>query len=321
MTPQIQSEGWQPGASGIYFRLPASVYHKAPGFSHSLSCHLDPPMRLPHYLSEGIEATTDMILGTLCHHRAFEPDVPFPQIAIHPAMYPGFDGKTPKDKKWTRNANYCKEWEDREEALGKIVLSEEEMAQVDGMVNAILNNPDAEMAEFLGKIIADCDTEVSIFQDAEVQIGSDVGRPVMRTILRKARLDLIPRTYNFLFDLKTVPRGGASKEEFQRKLFDMSYFTQAASNLAICRDAGIEGKDNFLFGVVEREPPFVVAVYALHHDSEALKLGALLHQERMQIYARCASEKQWPGYRADFEPIDLSDYAARQLKKRLGIED
>lgn len=314
VTHQIQSD-WHDGDEGVFFRLPAATYHKAAGFSVSKSKHLSPPARLPVYLDLGIETTIDMILGTLIHGHVLEPDVPPPQIAIHPAMYPGMDGKTPKDKKWTRGANYCKAWEDAAEAEGKIVLSQEEADTITGCVESIANNVDPEMRKFLRPLFADCDTEVSFFKDATAQTGADEnGRPIFRTILRKARVDCMPRGLNVVVDIKKVQKGCADPDVFQKSLYENDYYVQAASNLSIIADSGIEGYDCFTFVVVEAAPPFLVATYTLARGCNALRLGALEWERRLATYARCAHSDVWPGYSPTV--IDLSRWAVTELEAR-----
>lgn len=311
----LDASGWAKGEQGVWTNLPAADYHKALGFSNSMGKNLSPPARLPHYLTEGIETTVEMIMGTLCHQAVLEPGVDFPQIAVKPATYPGMDGKIPKEKKWTRGADYCAAWEDAEAAKGKIVLSADEMKRVNGMISALTDNEDPDMHEYLRKVFEDCDTEVSVFRDATVQIGArDDGSVIHHTILRKARLDIVPRKWNFLADVKTVPKGGADKLEFQRKLYDMDYFVQAASNLSIARDSGMGDRSRFLFIVIERDPPYCVATYMLEPDSSALRLGTLEWDRRMTVFARCSHRKHWPGYQPGAVPIDLAAFAAKALE-------
>lgn len=291
-----QSEGWRDGEEGVFFHLPAATYHKASGFSHSMSKHLSPPARLPSYLSDPDEPSIDMVMGTLCHHRILEPDTPFPQIAVKPEKLAD-PGKDPTD--WHGNRKVCKQWIADQKAAGKIVLSQAELNEIDGVVNAIVNSPYPAMREFLRKVFSNCDTEVSIFKNAS------------NGVLRKARLDCVPRVGNFLADIKTVGVGMAERSAFQRTIADAGYHVQAASNIAIAHDVGIEDKDNFLFIVAERKPPFLVATYALEWNSEALRLGGEAWQRRLDTYEQCCRTGEWPGFEAGFNPIDLPEWAKR----------
>src|SRR5580698_5346016 len=93
---------------GLFAGLPAEQYHKAPGLSHSMLKSMNPPARLPVYLTEKREPTVDMIMGTLVHQAILEPNAPWPQIAVKPETYP--DKKTGEAKPWHGGATYCKEW-------------------------------------------------------------------------------------------------------------------------------------------------------------------------------------------------------------------
>lgn len=312
------SDNWQPGAQGVFLGLEAAKYHAAPGFSHSASKNLEPPAELPYYLTHREEPSVEMILGTLCHQAILEPNLEPPQVAIHPETYVGRDKKgNLVDKDWTYKADYCCAWRDAELEKGKIVLSKKQWENVQGMIQAVTANEAPEMREFLRAVFSRGESEVSVFHDAEV----DILPGVTKTILRKARFDFLP-VGNFLADIKTVPKGGARKREFQRKLATeecggMGYCVQAASYLSIARDAGIAGKVNFLFVVIEREAPYHVATYVLEHDSDALRLGLAEWERRLVTYARCCHENQWPGFEAGFVALDLDPWHAKKIENAL----
>ena len=64
---------FEPNTEGVWLNLPSETYHAAPGLSHSMTKHLNPPGLLPVYLSEKHEPTAAMMMGTLVHQRPKRP--------------------------------------------------------------------------------------------------------------------------------------------------------------------------------------------------------------------------------------------------------
>ena len=119
----------------------------------------------------------------------------------------------------------------------------------------------------------------------------------------KARLDGLDREHGVLIDLKTAK--DASPKGFARAAADLGYHGQAAfylEGLAVC---GIEADCVFL--VVEKTPPFAVALY--HIDGEALAAGRRLAVRCLDLHACCVKTNEWPGYDPEVRTLILPGWA------------
>ena len=122
----------------------------------------------------------------------------------------------------------------------------------------------------------------------------------------KSRLDLIKvkngefpdfETVMTVVDVKTA--ADASPKAFQRDIANYKYYVQAAFYLtaaaSVCKIMG-PYKQVFKFLVVEKKPPYAVAVIGL--KEEAMKQGFRKVDEAMDIYCAYKDQKDpWPGYR------------------------
>jgi PDDEXK-like domain of unknown function (DUF3799) len=119
-------------------------------------------------------------------------------------------------------------------------------------------------------------------------------------------------------DIKTVPAEGAAKDEFSKKLFDMGYFTQAAYYLDGWNDlefepyrpADWERKETFVFIVVEKAPPYAVAVYQT--SPQAIEAGRRVNHERLGALMESQASGIWPGYLGTPQLIDIPPFAYRR---------
>lgn len=75
---------------GVFRGLPASDYHSRPGASPSKLRHFHgtTPAHAKLVIDTPVEPTPGMILGTLAHAAALEPDKPLPGIVMVPKEYP-----------------------------------------------------------------------------------------------------------------------------------------------------------------------------------------------------------------------------------------
>jgi hypothetical protein len=292
---------FDPNTEGIFLDLPAEVYHGAPGASNSMLKHMDPPARLPVYLSEKREPSAAQIIGTLVHARILEPNAPLPKIVVPPKTYPApADCSAVKQKKampgdpldWHGSANYCKAWAHNQKAAGNLILSETDFNTVNGCVDSIARHPVCKT------IFASGQSEVSIFRN--FNYGG--------TALRKARLDFVP-SGNALVDVKTTT--DASPEAFSREILNYRYHCQAAYYLDIWNDSQSKpDKECFVFVAVEKAPPYLVAVYSL--DIQAIGLGRKLNINNLVKYIDCVSRNEWPGYSEPVTTLNLPQYAYKE---------
>jgi hypothetical protein len=272
---------FRPNAEGIFFDLPATTYHQAPGVSNSMLQHMEPtPAHILVYMENPPEPTPAQTLGTLVHSRVLEPDKPLPSIVCKPD---GVRFSTTEGKLWR-----CEQI-----AAGKVILEKADYDMFHGGCESIAKNESCR--EIFG---ADCKTEVSVFRNFNLGF----------TTLRKARIDAVP-SGNALVDVKTALN--ASPEAFAKALLPRSeggsgYAQQAAYYLDIWNDSQGEGepkKECFLFVVVEKVPPYLVAVYNV--AARAIGEGRKRNIEAITLYAECVKNGRFPGYAPGVQPLDF----------------
>lgn len=322
---------------GFLLGLPNDEYHRdGAGISNSMLKQMDPtPRHLIGYLDErdrkaaeaqaeaertgepvvsDSETIEHFLVGSLVHHALLTPDEPLKGLVCPPAEYPSEEGYP---KNWNWNAKFCKRWRADQRRAGKIVLSHDAYRTAQGCVQAVCSHPKA--VRFLRQGIG----EVSGF--ARWTLGW--------TLMRRFRLDWLPPG-PCLVDVKTVPGGGADPEEFSRTMVKFGYDQQAAYYLdafndlvdlvtrgnALVRTREIDGdrptvlltqrKRQFVFIVVEKEPPYSVAVY--YCADEVIERGRKLYIDRLTAAAEACHTNNWPTYPMDMQCIGLPGHIRRK---------
>ncbi|MDB6027543.1 MAG: hypothetical protein JWM68_3766 [Verrucomicrobiales bacterium] len=275
---------------GMFHDLDAEVYHGAPGCSHSMLKHMDPPARLPAYLAEKREPTTAMIMGTLVHSMVLEPDKPLPKIAVKPE---GMKFSTNEGKEWRKKQD------------GLLILTAEEFETLSGCVSSISKHPEARACFLQGT------SEVSCF------VKADSGRAESVSLFKKCRIDWVSWG-DCLADVKTVQHECAGPDEFSKILFDMRYYTQAAWYLDIYNALNPERpKKHFVFIAVEKKAPYLVAVYYVREESIAL--GRKKNAQDFMQYVSCGLEGKWPGFDG-VNPIGVPQWAMTRENNKENAE-
>lgn len=118
----------------------------------------------------------------------------------------------------------------------------------------------------------------------------------------KCRVDWL-RPY-FLTDLKTTR--DASPRAFFRDVINYRYDVQDAHYTD-----GVDPSIGFVFVVVEKIPPFGVAVYA--DQNRMRRLGMAKRDKDLGTFAECKAKNEWPGYPDEIQVIDLPPYAYKEL--------
>lgn len=269
-----------PNTPGVYLGLPAETYHAAPGFSHSMSQHMEPPARLKAYRPD--KPTALMMLGTLAHSLILEPSKPLPRLVVPPEEYPAPSGSSlVKSKrvaagdmvKWSWSAHYCQDWRTAQEEAGNIVLSQSDLDTALGMAEAVASNSQA------AELLTDGQSEIALFGD-----------PYGDGPFLKSRIDLAPDC-EWLIDVKTVDE--ASKEAFQKRIFYEGWGTQAAWYLDLW-NALADQRRYFGFIMVERKAPHLVATYRV--SGADLAWSRQVNAMRQRLYAECLRDDSWPGW-------------------------
>jgi hypothetical protein len=278
-----------PNTEGVFFDLPADVYHAAPGFSHSMSKNIEPPAKLLAYLKRPRKQTPAMLWGSILHHLVLTP-------AVKPFWVVAGDLRS-------------KEWRGSE--AHAILAANPETTRIDpetfndlqAAAQSVLSHPDCQ------ELLAAAHTEVSVFENAH--------RGAL-TVLCKARIDIVPADLQALGDIKTCQ--AADFESFQRAIDDHSYHSQAAWYLDIYNAAAKESRTKFKFIAIEREYPFLPCVWTL--DARDIEEGRETNNMRLDTYAICSRHGEYPGYPSGEKIISRSNWARsrREREDRRTIE-
>jgi hypothetical protein len=215
---------WKPNTEGLFLDLPAATYHAAPGCSHSMLKHMEPPAKLPSYLTQPRKQTPAMLFGEIVHHLVLTPTVaPFWVVA---------DGRTKEGKELR--------------AAGKSILDQATLDEAQACAASVIAHPDCKA------LLEGAKTEVSVFLSAHR--GA-------REVLCKARIDIVPPILDTLGDLKTCQ--AADFDSFARAIDDNDYHSQAAFYCDIYNGITGENRTKFKFIAVEKEPPYLPCVWTL----------------------------------------------------------
>jgi len=107
----------------------------------------------------------------------------------------------------------------------------------------------------------------------------------------------------FLVDLKTTT--DASPVGFARAVERYRYHVQAAYALDGWPQAGGGAGDQFLFIVVEKAPPYAVALYEL--SAAFLDAARARYRRDLATAAECLTRQHWPGYPTDIVTLPVDD--------------
>lgn len=181
-------------------------------------------------------------------------------------------------------------------AMGKIPLKEAEFQPIKDMAESVLANPSA------GALFSQEGTaEVSVF-------ATD---PVTGVACR-ARFDFLPTQGSrriVAVDLKST--ADASPEAFEKSIANYGYDTQRAHYLDVYSWAtgpmpvGMEPE--LVFVAVEKEPPYLTAVYQLTPQWAAMGHTKAAHARA--LYADATQSGVWPGYPTEINFIAPPQWA------------
>jgi hypothetical protein len=129
----------------------------------------------------------------------------------------------------------------------------------------------------------------------------------------KTRPDVMPTEGGYLADVKTA--ASAHPDAFSRSVAHYGYHQQAAWYLDGVAAVTGERRPRFYFIVVEKTPPFLVAVHQL--DAEAIEWGRILNRQARGMYAWCVEQGSWPSYTADLTgPVKTFDIGLPHWERR-----
>ena len=121
----------------------------------------------------------------------------------------------------------------------------------------------------------------------EVMLKADDMVPI------KGSLDLIAED-GFIYDIKTTAEEATPKGFGRQLIWSDDFKLQAAWYLLLCKlNFGVRPK-GFRFLVVEKEAPFLTAVFELHPD--LIAEGETLMMSAIKAFEVCKSFNEWPAY-------------------------
>lgn len=280
-----------PFEPGVRTDVPHDDYLKIDALSSSgIKRILQSPMHYRYDQDNPSEPTDSMLIGTALHMAVLEPDRFAAQLLVIPDDAPKRPTATQlKAAKPSPAAlesiRFWSEFDTR--AKGRLVLTAEQLAKVQGMAGAVRRHP------VHGELLRDGAAEVSLqWRDARLDIPC------------KARFDYL-RDDGIGIDLKSCV--DASPDGFARAVTSFKYHYQNAwynTGHEHLRDASLRA---FVFIAVENTAPYGCAVYVL--ESNAIAFGARRCEDAMLLYKQAVETGYWRGYSERVNPIVLPRWA------------
>lgn len=175
----------------------------------------------------------------------------------------------------------------------KVILTEDEMAKVMGMREAILQFKDFP----LGLAFRMGESEKSVFWE-----DSTTG------IQCKCRFDHIDSP--IILDLKTTT--DARPQFFIKQAYKLDYDLQYA-HYSAGGEAFYGEAQNFLFVTVEIDAPHGVWVHRVNPKSEFAQKGRNKRKKALEMYKKCLDTNTWPSYSGAFTDIGKPLMMERQF--------
>lgn len=253
---------------GRFYGLPYNLYRSCPGLSYSMIKDLrKSPQHLMAKLLHPDTPTYSQLIGIGTHEFLLESSDD-PRLIVRP---PQLSPYTDSGKKWKSDKI----------AEGRVVITEEDMENIHGMKNAIMNDPE------LAACITQSKKEVSCFAELEV---------LEHKVYCKARIDCVPDNSDSLLDIKTCSRAD-DIDKLAWNCLNYCYHLQCYHYLMVfnaTRNQTEPPRENFVFAFVESERPWGVRKVMFNH--EFLALANKQWQESLLLYISCISKGEFPCY-------------------------
>lgn len=271
---------------GIYNHIPFPEYQLWDAISkHDLDNIAKSPA---HYkAAKGAKQVVSpaMKFGTATHTMLLEPQNACEEIAVMPKC----------DRRTKVGKELAKEFE--ESSFGKTVITQEEMDRIMRMRDAVDTHPVA------GNLI----------KHAKHIEASAIWTDPSTGLMSRCRPDIIHD--DLVIDLKTAIDAG--RWAFASSMHKWRYHVQASYYLDGLINLNVVSKNaQFVFLVVEKLPPFGVALYALR--TEDLDRGRLQYEGDIIRYSQCLKDNHWPGYSEAIGYIDLPIFSRREIDALTG---
>lgn len=270
---------------GLYPDIDEDWYHADPVEGGSLSVSgakllLKAPAKYDYARRHGSPSTGAMKLGTVVHSMVLGKGQ---EIAVLE-----FDD---------RRTKAYKEAAEEAESLGLLPVLRKDYDEARAIADALLKHPTA------GGLLSDGDAEVSMFwQDPEFGIWLR-GRCDYMTLFIGPTIVDVKKTKD------------ASPEGFARSVYEYGYHRQDPHyREGWAAILGCDWQDiDFVFAVVEPEPPYLVATYRI--KPEHVDLGREENRIARERFRDCTESGIWPGYSEEIEDLELPLYGVRRIEK------
>lgn len=283
MEPQTKDSSSQleaPELGRLIENIPFSIYAKSDGINASGLKHiLRSPAHYYEYRYNRIEEKESdaLLFGKLFHYAVLEPDLFHENYVVQPK----FDLRTIIGKEMNQK------WMDKHATPTSIVVPQSMANKLEAMVTKMLTH--TKVKQLLEKGVR----ETTLFWN-DPATGE----------LCKCRPDFVT-SRGHLIDLKTSTDARESK--FSKDILTYQYHIQAAHYCEGGRVTGAYNPDQFIFIVIEKEPPFEIGVYP--SGASVLGVGDQWRSKAMDIYSKCKKNNRWPGYNPAFKVIELPKWA------------
>ena len=261
-------------------------YEKRPGTNGSLlAAVIKKSMRSVRAIidGKGKAASEAMDFGTAFHALALEGRREFVE---QPETYPAKDGPKP----WNNNANFCKEWNEKQD---KTILTGEEIEQLIGMTDAVKS--EKILAPYLSG-----QSELSIF-------ATQNGYPL------KIRIDHLPDDESGpVIDFKKAR--SAKPDEFVKSAYDLLYHVKAAFYLDVLKLIG-KPRKSFWFVAVEQTYPHDTSIIRMCDRPGDLFIpaGRTLYRDAFKELVKAQNGNLWPSYGQHEAEVAAPDWMKNQL--------
>jgi len=271
--------------------LPNAVYHAGPGIgSSSLKKILKTPANYWYSKQHPNNVSTPaQLLGSAVHAMILEHDKYDAQYCVKPV---GTDRRTKLGKE------KYEAWQKAN--VGKTELPHEIEETARAMVEAVEKN------ERFIKMLTQGVTEVSFYSPGEQGPG----------VICRVRPDLYVPATGVLVDVKTTQ--DATKEAFSDEIHYRSYHMQAAYYMDTLTALGFKAFA-FLYLAIDKEPPFVNALY--HLDPDAIEAGRRLYKKALSIYAECLASNVWSGLTSEITAISCREWHLKNVNLQTTDEE
>ena len=261
----IETRSTQIIQPGIY-DVTNEDYHNGPGISRTGICEF---MKTPlHYWERYINpfrvvsesSTAEMAFGSAFHLYVLENHLFDKYISIVPKV----------DKRTTAGKAAWAQFQAN--SFGKTLLEEDDYQHILRMTDRVMSNTTAR------SLIEGGQNEKSIYY-IDAQTGT----------LCKTRPDVLKT--NFIVDLKTAKC--ARNISFKWDIKEYGYHIQAGMMCDGVNQVLKSEINDFIFIVVEKEPPYPLAIYPMHPSY--IEMGREIYRQKLIEIIECKASNNWPG--------------------------